>query len=64
MDRRAVGTAARRKVEKPGLNRARACPDGARGVPGQQAVTAFPKRHFPAIHRAGDNEIRAIFQSQ
>jgi hypothetical protein len=30
----------------------------------QSFVTAFPKRHFPAIHQRGGEAGRAIFQSQ
>ena len=29
-----------------------------------RAVTAFPNRHFPVIHRPVDDDARAIFQSQ
>ncbi|SHK70197.1 hypothetical protein SAMN05444159_3959 [Bradyrhizobium lablabi] len=57
MERRAVGKAASRAVEKLG---AKAAPHAGTTA----SLTAFPKRHFPAIHRTGDDEIRAIFQSQ
>jgi hypothetical protein len=33
-------------------------------VPVRGSVTAFPKRHFPAIHQRQDSGCRAIFQSQ
>ena len=50
MDRRAVGEAARGAVEKLTMN-ACAVRDGVAGCAGCELVTAFPKRHFPAIHR-------------
>ena len=60
MDRRAVGEAALGALEglRPNL--------GARFWlrPAQVSLTAFPKRHFPAIHRCVIGDAGAIFQSQ
>jgi hypothetical protein len=50
MDRCAVGKAAGGTVEKLKDEGAASGRDRALDVPAQRAVTAFPKRHFPAIH--------------
>jgi hypothetical protein len=57
MDRGAVGESAHGAVEKLTMNRAPETPDGERDAPARKPVTAFPKRHFPAIHRWCDDRI-------
>jgi hypothetical protein len=57
MDRCAVGESARGAVETLTMNRAAETRDSERDAPAQESVTAFPKRHFPAIHRWCDDRI-------
>jgi Invasion associated locus B (IalB) protein len=57
MDRCAVGESADGAVEKLTVNRAAERRDRERDAPARESVTAFPKRHFPAIHRWYDDRI-------
>jgi len=55
MDRRAMGAAARHALESLSDNREDGARRSSRDTTSRALPTAFPKRHFPAIHRACDD---------